>query len=150
MRLARVITTAALAVGTSAVGYGGSVLGGSDAADPTATSSAARSTAASAGGDDTSASAFVDCMRSHGLADFPDVAVVDGRVVLDQDGTSVNVLSDSYRDAVAACASQLPEGVELPAEPDPPAPPAPPAAEDGEMPPTPPPAPEPPVPSPPS
>lgn len=69
--------------------------------------------------------AFSACMRSHGLPGFPDVAVsTDGLVNLDLRGDRVDVLSETYGEAVQACASLLPEGAGLPGAPTAPSAPA--------------------------
>ncbi|TMR19248.1 hypothetical protein ETD86_20505 [Nonomuraea turkmeniaca] len=61
---------------------------------------------------------FVACMRSHGLPDFPEVAVSsDGLVNLHIKGERVDVLSKTYGAAVKACESLLPAGKRLPQAP---------------------------------
>jgi hypothetical protein len=94
----------------------------------------------SGSGPDDDASAFTECMRAHGLADFPDATVVHGLLVLDLDGAAISPFAADYRSALAACSADLPDDVVLPTEPTPPA--APPSPENGELPPTPPPTPE--------
>lgn len=131
MPLTRIITAAVLAVGTPAVAYGGLALAGPSG---NGGSGAAASTTTTVEEDATGAQAFVDCMRDHGLADFPDATLVDGRLVLEGDASGLDPFSDTYQAAVTACEGQLPEGTELPAEPEPPSPP--PTPEDGDMPPS--------------
>lgn len=76
------------------------------------------------GGDTTE---FTDCMRAHGLPDFPEVAVsADGLVNLTINGERVDVLSKKYGAAVKACEPLLPDGVKLPGAPTAPAAPSPP------------------------
>lgn len=125
MPITRFIAATALAVGAPAAAYGGVSLTGSSSDDPVA--------AVQSDDDAASATAFVECMRGHGLSDFPDVTIVDGRLVADYDGTGIDPFSDGYRDALAACQSELPAGVEIPGDPEPPT--APPTPEDGDMPP---------------
>lgn len=89
----------------------------------------------------TTADGFSQCMRDHGVTDFPDVTVTDdGRVVLDPDGTGVDVFSEIYREAREACADQLSDGAALPSVPEPDVssatPMAPPSPGDGKFPPT--------------
>ena len=117
MGFSRIISAAVLAVGAPAAAVGGLSLSSSP--------SEAQS--------DEAATAFVECMRSNGVADFPDATVVDGRLVLDQDGAGIDPFSDAYREALAACEGELPEGTEMPTDPEPPS--APPSPEDGDMPP---------------
>lgn len=63
--------------------------------------------------------AFVDCMRSNGLPDFPDVTISsDGTVNLDPSAAGIDPFDETYRAALAACETGLPEGTELPDEPD--------------------------------
>ncbi len=77
----------------------------------------------------TTADGFSQCMRDNGVADFPDVTVTDdGRVLLNPDGTGVDVFSDVYREAREACAAQLSGEAELPSVPEPDVPSATPAA----------------------
>jgi hypothetical protein len=94
------------------------------AAGSTAAASAASaaSTSTSKTSDqDRDADAFTACMRSHGVPDFPGVTIAaDGHVRLK--GGSVKPVSAAYRAAANACASSLPAGSELPADPAPPAP----------------------------
>lgn len=62
--------------------------------------------------------AFTACMRSHGLPDFPEVAVsTDGLINLDIKGERVDVFSDTYGAAVKACESLLPTPAHLPEAP---------------------------------
>lgn len=70
---------------------------------------------------------FVECMRAHGLPDFPDVSVSsDGLVNFDIRGERVDADSELYGAAVQACQSLLPDGARLPDAPAaPPAPEAP-------------------------
>ncbi|NUR89230.1 MAG: hypothetical protein HOY71_34540, partial [Nonomuraea sp.] len=66
----------------------------------------------------TTVSAFTQCMRQHGLPDFPEIDVTDGgQVHLELTGTHVNPLSQVYGAAVKACESQLPGGALLPTAP---------------------------------
>lgn len=66
---------------------------------------------------------FVECMRSHGLPDFPEVTVSsDGLVNFDIHGERVDADSEVYGMALQACQSLLPTGIRLPSAPD--APPA--------------------------
>jgi hypothetical protein len=68
---------------------------------------------------------FAACMRSHGLPDFPEVAVSsDGLVNLHIKGERVDVLSEKYGAAVKACESLLPTGTRLPNAPTAPGAPA--------------------------
>ncbi|MGP3962202.1 hypothetical protein ACTWPT_40045 [Nonomuraea sp. 3N208] len=68
---------------------------------------------------------FVACMRSHGLPDFPEVALSsDGLVNLHIKGERVDVLSKKYGAAVKACESLLPAGAWLPNAPAAPAAPS--------------------------
>ncbi|NUT10558.1 MAG: hypothetical protein HOQ38_08775 [Nonomuraea sp.] len=77
-------------------------------------------TAAPSGGD--GGKAFTACLRSHGLPGFPEVAVSeDGLINLTVDGERVDVLSEKYGKAVAACQSLLPKGAVLPGKPAAPA-----------------------------
>jgi hypothetical protein len=131
MRFTHIVPTAVLAVGAPAAAYGGLSWASTDAS----AAAGAEATTMAADQSDPSATAFADCMRSHGVADFPDVAVVDGRIVLDFDGTGIDVFSDTYQEALSTCEADLPEGVELPATPEPPTPSTPPSPGDGEMPP---------------
>jgi hypothetical protein len=69
--------------------------------------------------------AFVACMRSHGLPDFPEVTVSsDGLINFDIRGERVDADSEDYGRALEACQALLPDGARLPDAPD--APPAPP------------------------
>jgi hypothetical protein len=62
--------------------------------------------------------AFVECMRAHGLPDFPEVTVsTDGLVNLEIDGERVDAASGKYGAAVQACESLLPAGSRLPGAP---------------------------------
>lgn len=130
MPLIRIISAAVVAVGAPAVAYGGwdvsrpPVNGGLDAAAPTTIP---------VEHDAATADAFVDCVRRHGLTAFPDATVVDGRLMLEPHGPGMDPFSDTYRQALGACESQLPEGIDPPADPEPPS--APPTPEEGEMPP---------------
>ncbi|MFI6601912.1 hypothetical protein ACIBHX_37175 [Nonomuraea sp. NPDC050536] len=64
------------------------------------------------------ASAFVRCMRSHGLPDFPGVTVTgDGQVHIELSGTRVDPVSQQYDAAVRACEPLLPAGARLPRPP---------------------------------
>jgi cytochrome c553 len=97
------------------------------AAQAVQTTSAAGSAAAAASvtsetsDRDRGADAFTACMRSHGVPDFPGVTIAaDGTVRLK--GGNVKPLSAAYRTAASTCASSLPAGSELPADPAPPAP----------------------------
>jgi hypothetical protein len=74
-------------------------------------------------------SAFTECVRAHGVDDFPG-ATIDSDGSLHLKGGNVNVFSSAYSEAVAACADELPEGTSLPGDPSPEAPPAPPAKDD--------------------
>jgi hypothetical protein len=66
------------------------------------------------------AEAFTECVRKHGVSDFPGVTVLsDGRLQLNS-SSSFNQTSDAYRAAAKACASTLPSGTSLPADPSPP------------------------------
>ena len=119
MPLIRIIAAAVAAIGTPTVAYGGwapfslSGNGGREAAAPTTIP---------VEDDAASADAFVDCMRRHGLTAFPNATVVDGRLVFKPHGPGVDPFSNTYRQALGACASQLPEGIHLPADPEPPSP----------------------------
>jgi len=88
---------------------------------PAAGSTAAAASATSTTSDpDRDADAFTACMRSHGVPDFPGVTIADdGHVRLK--GGSVKPVSAAYRAAAKTCASSLPTGSELPADPAPPA-----------------------------
>ncbi|WP_214326083.1 hypothetical protein [Nonomuraea sediminis] len=62
--------------------------------------------------------AFVQCMRSHGLPDFPDVTVsATGQVSIELSGTRVDPVSRQYDAAVRACEPLLPGGARLPRPP---------------------------------
>jgi hypothetical protein len=90
------------------------------AAGSTATTSST-STASTSSDRDRGADAFTACMRSHGVPGFPGVTIAaDGHVRLK--GGSVKPVSAAYRAAARTCASSLPAGSELPADPAPPAP----------------------------
>ncbi|MEO3752794.1 hypothetical protein [Streptomyces sp. B6B3] len=62
---------------------------------------------------------FTTCMRDNGVADFPGITITeDGQVRLSLSGDGVDVFSDEYRDAAAACQDLLPAGSSLPGEPE--------------------------------
>ncbi|MGP4110037.1 hypothetical protein ACTWP5_03855 [Streptomyces sp. 4N509B] len=70
------------------------------------------------------AAEFTDCVRDHGVADFPGVTVsADGQIQLaDGDsGDGFNVLDRDYREAAQACAGLLPGDAALPGRPATPA-----------------------------
>lgn len=95
------IRRAVLAAAIVAVGVG-AVAGTSAFASPS-------------GASDDGGKAFTQCLRSHGLPDFPGVAVSeDGLINLTIKGERVDVLSEKYGKAVAACQSLLPSGATLP------------------------------------
>ncbi|MFJ2034137.1 hypothetical protein [Streptosporangium sp. NPDC087985] len=62
--------------------------------------------------------AFTECIRSHGLPDFPEVTVSgDGLINFDIKGDRVDALSTKYGAAVRACESLLPVRAGLPGAP---------------------------------
>jgi len=66
------------------------------------------------------AEAFTECVREHGVSDFPGVTVLsDGRLQLNSSASFDPTLA-AYRAAAKACASKLPSGTSLPADPNPP------------------------------
>ena len=89
------------------------------ATQPSATQpSGAHATGTQASGSSGSADAFVRCMRSHGVGDFPGVTIAsDGQVSIELSGTLVDVVSKKYDAATRACASLLPAGTRLPSPP---------------------------------
>ncbi len=105
-----VVTVAVLGWGVSAcAGEAPGANGGSDSATETTSRLDTRP--------------FVECMRSHGLPDFPEVTVSsDGLVKFDIGGERVDVGSKLYGQALQACQSLLPDGTRMPDAPE--APPA--------------------------
>lgn len=63
-----------------------------------------------------SVESFTECVRAHGVPDFPGATVAeDGTVQFA--GGGFDPLSSGYRAAAAKCAGRLPERVSLPREP---------------------------------
>jgi hypothetical protein len=68
---------------------------------------------------------FVECMRAHGLQDFPDVTVSsEGLVNFEIDGERVDVRSETYGAAIQQCQGLLPARAWLPGAPEAPRGPA--------------------------
>ena len=87
-------------------------------------SAANRGADESAGSRERQAEEFTACMRAHGVPDLPGITISeDGQVQLN--AGAVHPILDTYQAAATACAPLLPEGTQLPDEPEPPTPPAP-------------------------
>ncbi len=71
-------------------------------------------TGASPGGDNTSALAYSQCMRSHGITKFPDPNAQGGIAISSGDG--VNPSSAQFQAANKACQSKMPGGHVSPAQ----------------------------------
>jgi hypothetical protein len=71
------------------------------------------------------AAAFTTCVREHGVSDFPGIAITANGSVQLNSGGSFDPMAATYKAAARACASYLPNGSSLPAEPNPPKPAAP-------------------------
>ena len=63
------------------------------------------------------AEAFATCMRENGVPDFPGVTVTANGQLQLLGGGNVNPISKTYQAAAKKCASKLPSGSTLPAEP---------------------------------
>ncbi|MEU4392708.1 hypothetical protein [Kribbella sp. NPDC023855] len=68
------------------------------------------------------AKAFTACMRQNGVPDFPGVTVTANGTLQLVPGTNINPISKTYQAAARKCASTLPSGTTLPAEPSLPTP----------------------------
>lgn len=93
-----------------------SVRGASAGAEPSSVLVAAQTASSTVSNDERTAK-FTACMRSHGVPDFPGITIsADGETQLKG---GVNPLSATYQAAAKACASLLPAGSALPADPEP-------------------------------
>jgi hypothetical protein len=54
---------------------------------------------------------FSQCMRAHGVPDFPDPSLVDGKVALDLKGAGISGSTPHIVTAAGTCRSVLPKGV---------------------------------------
>jgi hypothetical protein len=52
---------------------------------------------------------FAQCMRAHGVANFPDPSLTNGSVSLNLQGTGISYTSSQVQSAVATCRSVLPK-----------------------------------------
>ena len=106
-RKAAVIAAGVIASGALVAGCGGGS-GAPGVASARASTGAARS--ASGGSAKGSALAFSQCMRAHGITDFPDPQGNGDLALKVQLGSDLNPRSPQFQSAQSACHSDLPGG----------------------------------------
>lgn len=125
-RVERRVRGATVAIGLAALALVAAACGSGAAAPGVASLGAASTTtqAASPGGGSSPASStqqakllrYSECMRSHGLADFPDPSANGGIRISVHPGSELNPSSPQFQAAQKACQSLMPGALTTPAE----------------------------------